>query len=213
MVTDLTAGQIFREPDSGDYRLKPTPVTSAAADGGKPGADIEAIARARGVVESVEVATVGDTQAVLRYVAPDNVACTVRVSEQGAASGSMRVGDGGGERRRTVVVDGLRPATPYEYHVLCASEQPSGSFSTTAPVDAEVPTMLTLKPPDGFAARALIEYGPNAALGSATESTSCENGCTLKMQWRQGRVLYYRVKYLQADGSAASTGRVEVLVP
>ena len=66
----------------------------------------------------------------MSYLAPDFDACTVEYGTSPAWGTGSRALDAAGDRVRNVELSGLTPATDYHYRVLCAVEQPAGSFRT-----------------------------------------------------------------------------------
>lgn len=126
---------------------KGSPVNSAAklsTDGKNIGVDMNQLEIERGDVKNAHAINVGTTSATVSYFAPDSFACTVEYSTSSTWGTGTRVSDGGGAKRKRNVAIGsgggndvtgtpqsdLTPATLYYYRVLCAVEQPSGSFRT-----------------------------------------------------------------------------------
>ena len=107
---------------------------SPANDSKDVGADLEALHVAQGKVTLVGVpdAHLTSTSAVVSFVAPDSMGCTVdySASDPSVISTFTRVSDAGGQRSRNISLTGLTPATVYHYRVNCAVEQPTGQFRT-----------------------------------------------------------------------------------
>jgi hypothetical protein len=101
-----------------------------ATDGLDIGADIDAVEVARGVVSNIRVRSITSNSAIISYLAPDSDACTVEYSTSATWGTGSREADGGGDRVRNVSLSSLSTGTLYHYRVLCAAEQPSGSFVT-----------------------------------------------------------------------------------
>lgn len=130
----MDAMKFFRW-ESGDFRLRPdSPYGAAgqfrAADGKDMGADVERILERRGAVRETRIREVGPSSAVLSYQAPDATACTVEYGTSAVPGTGARVTDGGGAKARNVTLGSLSAGTAYHYRILCASEQPAGSFRT-----------------------------------------------------------------------------------
>jgi hypothetical protein len=89
--------------------------------------DLELAAR-QGRVLNAEAEAVGAGSAVIRYLAPDSKACSVEFGPSAVWGTGRRVSDGGGARQREVRLTNLSPGLRMHYRILCAAEQPSGSF-------------------------------------------------------------------------------------
>jgi hypothetical protein len=118
-----------------DFRLKDSSLYASGgarrgSDDKNLGADTDAIDEAVGKVKNVRVREISSSGATLSYTAPDTDACTVEYGPSAAWGTGLRSSDGGGDKGRNVTVGGLSGATTYYYRVLCAAEQPSGSFQT-----------------------------------------------------------------------------------
>ena len=118
-----------------DFRLRhDSPYISGgaqrASDGLDVGVDMDLLEAAQGRVRNVRVHSLGSSSATLAYLAPDSAACTIEYGLSATWGTGTRVSDGGGDRARNVTLSGLNPHTLYHYRVLCAVEQPAGSFQT-----------------------------------------------------------------------------------
>ena len=118
-----------------DFRLKDgSPYASGGAGQGSDntnvGADADAIGAAVGKVKNARVREISSSDATVSYTAPDADACTVEYGPSAVWGTGSRSSDWGGERARNVTLGGLSGGTTYYYRVLCAAEQPSGSFRT-----------------------------------------------------------------------------------
>ncbi len=125
----------FTDPQAKNFRLiESSPFKSggplAASDGRDLGVDVDALEAALGKVMNVRAMDVQRTEAVIGYLAPDEAACHVEYDVDAALPSPVRIPDGGGSRARSVPLTGLPPGTPVYYRVLCASDQPTGSFVT-----------------------------------------------------------------------------------
>lgn len=101
-----------------------------ASDGRDVGVDMDLLEAAQGKVSNVRVHSLNPTSATLAYLAPDSAACTVEYGASATWGTGTRVSDGGGHRARNVPLTGLSSHSLYHYRVLCAVEQPSGTFLT-----------------------------------------------------------------------------------
>ena len=118
-----------------DFRLRhDSPYISGganrASDDKDVGVDMDALEAAQGLVKHVRARSIGATSAVVSYYAPDTVACTVEYGTSATWGTGTRIADGGGDRARNVTLTPLSSGTLYHYRVLCAVEQPAGSFLT-----------------------------------------------------------------------------------
>lgn len=118
-----------------NYRLRwDSPFISGGAnrgsDGRDVGADIDALEAAQGKVQNARSWGVSSTTATVAYLAPDSDSCTVEYGTSPTWGVGSRLSDGGGVRVRNVALSALTPNTTYYYRVLCAVEQPAGSFRT-----------------------------------------------------------------------------------
>ncbi len=194
----------FADPSERDFRLgTASPYqagdVNAASDNREVGVVYDELEPRVGAVKDAGVSLVGRTAAIVQYTAPDGAACTVEFGTSPAAGSGARIKDQGGTRQRRVVLSPLAPATSYYYRIMCATIQPVGTFTTST---AEGPTSLPLRlvPPGGSSvSKALVEYGPTAALGSETAATSCEGGCTITIPATRGEPVFHRVLYQDAD--------------
>jgi hypothetical protein len=104
---------------------------SAASNRGDMGVDVDVLDSKIGTVSNVRVRSVTSTSAIVSYLAPDSFACTVEYSTSPTwGTGTRALDDGSVDRVRNVSLSGLTPGTDYKYRVLCAVEQPSGTFRT-----------------------------------------------------------------------------------
>jgi hypothetical protein len=101
-----------------------------ASHGGDIGVDMETLEMKLGTVKNARVRSVTTNSAIVSYLAPDSDACTVEYGTSPIWGTGSRTLDAGGDRVRNVELSGLTPSTDYHYRVLCAVEQPSGSFRT-----------------------------------------------------------------------------------
>jgi len=99
-----------------------------ASDGLDTGGDMDALEAAQGRVGNTRVHSLNPGVATLSYLAPDEKPCTVEIGTSPTWGTGTRIPDGGGLRARNVPLSGLAHGTLYHYRVLCAVEQPSGSF-------------------------------------------------------------------------------------
>lgn len=118
-----------------DFRLKDSSLYASGgarrgSDDKNLGADADAIDAAVGKVKNVRVREISSSGATLSYTAPDTDACTVEYGPSAAWGTGSRSSDGGGDKGRNVTLGGLSGGTTYYYRLLCAAEQPSGSFQT-----------------------------------------------------------------------------------
>jgi hypothetical protein len=106
---------------------------SPATDRGDIGANVEALAVAQGSVSQPNITVIAATTVSISFVAPDAFGCAVDWSTDGFST-FHRVANAGGSRLQNVTLgaDGtpLTTKTPYSYRVLCAVNQPQGSFTT-----------------------------------------------------------------------------------
>jgi hypothetical protein len=106
---------------------------SPATDHGDIGANNEASAIAQGLVSQPNLTAITATTASVSFVAPDTFGCAVDWSTN-SFSTFHRVLNTGGSRLQNVTLgsDGapLASNTAYSYRVLCAVNQPQGSFMT-----------------------------------------------------------------------------------
>lgn len=125
----------FADYANHDFRLKDSSLYASGgarrgSDEKSLGADADAIDKAVGKVKNVRVREISSSGATLSYTAPDTDACTVEYGLSAAWGTGSRSSDGGGDRERNVTLGGLPGGTTYYYRLLCAAEQPSGSFRT-----------------------------------------------------------------------------------
>jgi hypothetical protein len=204
----------FSDPAKKDYRLSAeSPYraggASAASDNRDVGALYDELESKLGLVKNVRVSDVGRRAAILQYTAPDGAACSVEYGTSPAAGSGTRLQDQGGQRQRQVVMAGLAAATQHYYRIMCATEQPTGSFWTQGGVEAPTTIPLRLLPPgNAQISEAMVEYGPTAALGSATTPASCDLGCTIEVPATGGEAVFHRVVYRDASQAVLARGAV-----
>lgn len=139
--------------DNGNYRLLSTSnyrsgaaktlTTGPASDGADVGVDMTRLENATGHVRFASVTPIATTTAQANYVAPDNVACTVRVtsttpwtSGSVPTSGVLEFADGGtAAGPRQVSMTGLSSGTLYYGIAMCGgsdipTQQPTFQFRT-----------------------------------------------------------------------------------
>ncbi len=131
-----------------DFRLKDSSLYASGgarrgSDHKNLGADADAIDAAVGKVKNARVLEISSSGATLSYTAPDADACTVEYGPSAAWGTGSRSSDWGGERARNVTLGGLSGGATYYYRVLCAAEQPSGSFKT--PLTSKTPLARRLR--------------------------------------------------------------------
>jgi hypothetical protein len=103
---------------------------AAASDGRDMGADIDQIDAAMGKVSNVREIDITNSSATIAYLAPDKAACQIEYGKNSDLLERTRTADGGGGRPRAVSLQNLTSGTVYYYRILCASDQPKGSFVT-----------------------------------------------------------------------------------
>jgi hypothetical protein len=118
----------FTDYAARDFRLLPTSAYYAA----QPGVAQDPLDNALGKVKSVSASGVSASGATINYTAPDSAACTVEYGTSATWGTGARSADGGGAVSRSVALAGLSGSTTYNYRVLCAAEQPYGTFLTDA---------------------------------------------------------------------------------
>jgi len=101
-----------------------------ASDDMDAGVDMDALEAAQGRVSNARAWGLTASAANIAYLAPDSAACTVEYGTAATWGTGTRVSDSGGDRARNVPLSGLARGTLYHYRVLCAVEQPAGSFRT-----------------------------------------------------------------------------------
>jgi hypothetical protein len=94
------------------------------------GVNQDALDAALGKVKSVSVSGISSSGATINYTAPDTDGCTVEAGTSSTWGTGTRLCDEGGDRARRVILGSLSSGTVYNYRILCAAEQPSGSFRT-----------------------------------------------------------------------------------
>jgi hypothetical protein len=148
MDLSVTPGWMFYDPTQagGDYRLKSTSdyrsgaaktlTTGPATDGADVGVDMTKLLNDQGHVRFASVTPIGTTTATVNFVAPDNLACPVRVattqwtSSSVPTSGVLEFADSGtAAGARSVALTGLSSGLWYGV-IECAVEQPTFQFRT-----------------------------------------------------------------------------------
>lgn len=134
-IASRLAGVGFANPDQQDFRLSgQSPYKSGAAkngsDGKDLGADMDLIEAAQGKVRNVREIEISGSSARISFLAPDEFGCAVDYSQSRSFTTFTRKPNPGGTRIQTVLLDNLTAGQQYFYRVLCAVEQPSGSFTT-----------------------------------------------------------------------------------
>jgi hypothetical protein len=120
----------FTDYAARDFRLLPASDYYVS----QPGVAQDTLDNALGKVKSVSVSGVSASGATINYTAPDSAACTVEYGTSATWGTGARSADGGGAVARSVALSGLGGSTTYNYRVLCAAEQPYGTFLTDATV-------------------------------------------------------------------------------
>ncbi len=105
-----------------DMRVTPTAYNS----GGAVGANIQGVLSALGIVKHIVVLP-GPSSLQFTYTAPDNNACSVDTSPDGATW--TRATAAGGTRTQTILVTGLSASSNYQYRLMCAYSQSRPWFS------------------------------------------------------------------------------------
>lgn len=100
-----------------------------ASDGLDMGADIDALESAQGKVTNARVHSVAATSAVVGFLAPDSLGCSVDWSTDYLAT-FTRVPNPGGSRTQNVSLNALPRHTAIAYRINCVAEQPVGPFVT-----------------------------------------------------------------------------------
>lgn len=198
----------------GNYRLQATSPYSAscstgcdytATSGKDVGADVDAVESATGGAEAGvpslaarAVVIPGSTRAIVRYTAPSNAACTVKLYTNRARTTLHGDTDTGGEQvdsRSGSITDGLQrqlvlgtntaltAATPYWLTVTC------GSSVALLPVTTRSAGSGTYTSTASYASARTGEYSSNADMSSPT---SISSSTTHSIPVSSGAVVYYR---------------------
>jgi hypothetical protein len=131
--SDRLAGVGFVNPASSNLQLSVnSPYLGKGSDGRDLGANIQQLNAAQGVVRNVRVADVTRTGANLLFMAADGKGCPVDFSTSENFARFTRVKNAGEGWKQQAELQGLKSGTVYYYRVLCAAQQPAGTF-TTAP--------------------------------------------------------------------------------
>jgi hypothetical protein len=112
--------QVFVDSRGKDFHTREFP--------GK-GADLEAIAKAIGSTRDSFVQGIGSNEALIRFFAASEDACSVDYTTDPEGDCERVVADGA-IGLRTVALTNLTPATQYYFRVQCPSEQLTGRFET-----------------------------------------------------------------------------------
>jgi hypothetical protein len=134
-IASRLSGVGFVNPDQGDFRLNAqSPYKSGgpnnATDGTDLGADVELLEAVQGKVRNVREIEITSSSAKISFYAPDEFGCAVDYSQNRSFTTFVRKPNPGGTRNQSVVLDNLAAGQQYHYRVLCAVEQPGGSFRT-----------------------------------------------------------------------------------
>jgi hypothetical protein len=120
------------------------------------GADIDLLISDMGRVSGVQAPMVSSESASFTYVAPDARVCSVDVSADGNTW--IRTNDSGGQRPRTVNVEGLAPSTRYQSRILCYYTQQNDGVLYTDYAADEITTasfMTAASPATALRGRAI----------------------------------------------------------
>jgi hypothetical protein len=121
----------FEDSVRSNFRLSSnSPYLGLGSDGKDLGVDFSDLEAAQGAVSQVFVAQITRTSAKVLFLAPDHFGCDVDFSTSADFAEFRRVAGTGECRDQEVTLRGLRSGTRYYYRVLCAVEQPTGSFTT-----------------------------------------------------------------------------------
>lgn len=138
-----------------------------------------------------------------------------------------RAHDGGGNRARSVTVEGLLPDTTYSYRILCYFEQiddgahpvfpsdqiTSGTFTTLAGGGVGDTVDVAVVPPPALGVSDVVaEYGATSQLGSATSPTPCTGGCTVRIPSSTSELIYYRLQYRDGSGAVLRSSALETAI-
>jgi hypothetical protein len=129
--SDRLQGVGFANPAFSNFRLSShSPYLSMASDLKDLGVDFSQLEAAQGRVSNVHLNPITQNSANLRFLAPDRDGCAADLSLSEKFPEFKRVANTGGGREQEVKFLGLKSGTKYFYRVLCAVEQPTGSFTT-----------------------------------------------------------------------------------
>ena len=173
--------------------------------------------------------SIGSRQVVLAYTAPDENACTLRVSTAPNVLTLIQDVDPGigAERpmdsrpgnltdglQRSFVIgnnDALTPDTLYYYKLSCHARVMPGTFRTTAASASNENWPVNLSPPASLGvAYATLEYGPTSTLASST-TVACSAQCLLMVPAVTAAVVYWRYVYLDSSHATIRASAVRVI--
>ena len=121
----------FDNPLRSNFSLSSqSPYRGLGSDGKNLGVDFSQLEAAQGAVRQVTVAQITQTSAKIAFLAPDLENCAVDFSVSPDFGKFTRVAGTRGCRDQQIELQGLRSGTRYYYRILCAVEQPTGSFDT-----------------------------------------------------------------------------------
>lgn len=96
------------------------------------GVNFPALEDALGRVGTVSISAIAPTTATVNIDAPSTFGCPVDYGTTMGLPTYTRATNAGGSTSQTVDLMGLSPTTVYYYRIDCASEQPTGSFTTVS---------------------------------------------------------------------------------
>ncbi len=122
-VDGRTAAERFRKvfPVEGEFRFRDASL-------GSPGADIDTIEAAQGLVAGLEIRQDSNGTSTLSYRTAAGESCVVDFSGDDTFDEFIRARDSGSGSERFVVLQGLEAGGEYHYRVQCATEELRGSF-------------------------------------------------------------------------------------
>lgn len=211
-ASPATAG--FANYAARDFRLTSGGFRSgqanAASDAKDIGANIDELESAQGVLRAGNP-SVGSTQALIPFTAPDAAGCAVDVSADNFNT-TIRVADPGGLRNRSVRVEGLSSDQVYAYRILCAAQKSTGVFATRHPGgDLNLP--MQFKPAVTVAEKVVVEHGSTEALGASVGPVNCAAGCTVNVPATLANWLFYRFRYQTNSGADCAAGPILPILP
>lgn len=155
---------------------------------------------------------VGDTEAVIQYIATRaDEACTWNGVSDGITD----------SRDRRWIVRSLSPSTRYTLVLACGSD-PAGNMRVVIDTRdaAGAPQTLSIPIPprptiDGkTVASVAVDYGANSFAWEGVATAAYRGDpLTLSVPALSGRILWIRIRYLDADGVVLAEGRPDVFVP
>jgi|GEM_PF-6617125 len=122
-VDGRTAAERFRKvfPVEGEFRFRDASL-------GSPGADIDAIEAAQGLVSGLELRHGSNGVSTLSYRTAAGERCVVDFSGDEVFDEFIRAQDSGSGSQRFVVLQGLEAGGEYHYRVQCPTEELRGTF-------------------------------------------------------------------------------------